>query len=88
MSFIHILDDEKPLEGWFKVTTISGKPAGLGFHCSVCGLGFRHSAPRVFEHCGRKEKAPRIKATLPTRSLGGFQLPINLIPIGWHGNGN
>ena len=85
MSFLHILSDEESQPKWYRVTTISGKDAGLGFQCPNCGLGFRHSAPREIFHCGSTEKAPVFSSGLPVRSLGGSRLPINMIPIGWHG---
>ena len=82
MSFVHILSDDEPQPKWFKVTTISGKDAGLGFQCPNCGLGFRHSAPREIFHCGSTEKAPLFSSGLPVRSLGGFQLPNRYVLTG------
>jgi hypothetical protein len=73
---------EKPR--WFRVLTISGKPAGLGFYCDKCHLSVPHDAPDEVFHCGAKEKAPLITALLPTFRLGrGCRLPSNLIPTDW-----
>jgi len=77
-----VLDAEE-VPRWFRVLTISGKPAGLGFQCPKCHLGFRHSAPEKVFHCGRLEHAPRITALLPQRRLGGDELPPNVIPVFW-----
>jgi hypothetical protein len=82
MSFVHILSDNEPQPRWYRVTTISGKPAGLGFHCTTCGLSYRHSAPHKIFHCGKLEKAPLFSSGLPVRSLGGFQLPNRYVLTG------
>jgi hypothetical protein len=66
---------------WWNATTISGKPAGLGFLCPTCGLRFPHSAPDRIEHCGSVECAPTATEKLPTRSLGA-QLPRNVFLVG------
>lgn len=68
---------------WFKALTISGKPAGLGFECEKCHLGYTHSAPEKVFHCGAWESAPKITALLPTRRIGGdAALPKNVFKIG------
>lgn len=82
MSGLFLLSTKGQPEGWFKALTISGKPAGLGFQCPVCHLGFRHSAPREFVHCGKLEKAPVLTALLPEQSLGDPILPPRIVPIG------
>ena len=72
---------EKPR--WYRALTISGKPAGLGFQCPKCHLGFNHSAPERIFHCGQWEKAPKITLLLPQRSLGGdAALPPNMFKVG------
>ena len=69
---------------WYRVRTISGKPAGLGFACQICGLSYRAHAPQEIKHCGRTEKAPLITLLLPERSVveGGITLPRNMILVG------
>jgi len=68
---------------WFKALTISGKPAGLGFECEKCHLGYAHDAPERVFHCGAWESAPKFTALLPTRRIGGDPaLPGNVIQIG------
>lgn len=68
---------------WWRALTISGKPAGLGFECPKCHLGFSHSAPEKIFHCGAEEKQPRLTALLPERRIGGAaQLPPNAFKIG------
>ncbi len=66
---------------WWKATTISGLPAGLGFLCPTCGLRYPHSAPDLITHCGDVERAPTATEKLPTRSLG-TQLPRNVFLVG------
>jgi hypothetical protein len=81
VSFFRISSDDDPV--WFRAVTISGKPAGLGFQCPVCHLGYRHSAPNVIEHCGGKvESAPANPQSLPERNLGGPTLPSRFLKIG------
>jgi hypothetical protein len=72
---------------WWKATTLSGKPAGLGFQCYRCGLGYRHSAPQKIDHCGRVESAPFMTLLLPSFSIvDAPRFPSNLVPVGWHGD--
>lgn len=78
--------DSKPFPKWYRALTISGKPAGLGFECPVCHLGYTHDAPEQIFHCGAMEQAPRIRALLPTRRIGSGQpvnLPGNVFLVGW-----
>ena len=59
MSGFFRVSAEPAPTGWYRALTISGKPAGLGFQCPKCHLGYRHSAPAEIFHCGKSEKAPR-----------------------------
>ncbi len=79
--------EEKPR--WWRALTISGRDAGLGFSCPVCGFGYAHDAPDEIRHCGHIEQAPRDTHRLPTHRLGsGVGLPSNVIPVGdWESEG-
>lgn len=81
IDLIRITSDAPPK--WYRALTISGKPAGLGFQCPKCHLGYPHSAPAEIFHCGALEKAPRFTARLPERRLGNAaSLPPNFMRIG------
>jgi hypothetical protein len=76
--------DSGPPPKWFRVRTISGKDAGLGFQCPCCHLGYPHSAPERVFHCGAFEEAPLITGLLPVRQLGQrAHFPRNIMPVGW-----
>jgi len=81
-GFFQPTQDQTPPR-WYRVRTISGKDAGLGFCCPDCHLAYRYSAPAEIRHCGRIERAPRVTLLLPVRSLGGTGLPGNLIAAFW-----
>jgi hypothetical protein len=81
IDLIRVAADAPPK--WYRALTISGKPAGLGFQCPKCHLGYPHSAPTEIFHCGALEKAPMFPALLPQRSIGGAaQLPPNFLKFG------
>lgn len=69
---------------WYRARSKSGKPAGLGFGCQICGLTYHHYAPDEIFHCGAVETAPQFTLLLPERSCvdGGPVLPRNLLLIG------
>jgi len=74
---------------WEQALTISGKPAGLYFHCSTCGWEIRHSAPSIVRHCNRDEHAPTRTDNLPVRKLtapGKTSWPDQCIPCFWDDN--
>jgi hypothetical protein len=82
-GLFHVGTENAPLPKWFRVFDKRGKPAGLGFQCPKCHLGYPHDAPEKIFHCGAEEKQPRITALLPARRIGGDPaLPPRVIPIG------
>jgi hypothetical protein len=81
IEFFRVSSEAPPK--WYRALTISGKPAGLGFQCPKCHLGYPHSAPAEIFHCGALETAPHFTALLPQRSIGNAaQLPPNFFRIG------
>lgn len=81
-DFVSVTAEAKPT--WWRAITRSGKPAGLGFECPKCRLGYAHDAPQQIYHCGRMESAPKLTAILPTYQLGGgAPLPRNVFLVAW-----
>jgi hypothetical protein len=74
--------ESREMPKWYRALTISGEPAGIGFQCPKCHLGFRHSAPAEIFHCGAVEKRPLVTVLLPVRRLGEEILHPRVIPIG------
>jgi hypothetical protein len=61
----------RSISHWYRVKSLSGRPAGLGFACDKCRYVIPHSAPARVRHCGGVEELKVAPDKLPTRRLGG-----------------